>query len=581
MRSTVLLYFLVLVVVDGFCPAGEYMMGETCNVCPSGTTSLAASNVVTDCTCLLGYMARSDGVTCHACEMGTFKNTTGSGGCFTCPTETISPEASTASTDCKCRVGFGGVGQDTCSMCAIGKFKDVIGNGLCAACTASFTTSEHGSTSSDDCICPTNAYAPVGANNCICKPGAFMNTSDNTCRLCEQGTFKESGGSSGGCTACNTLYSTQSAGSTSRDECKCDTGLFLNELNQCEECPVKSYNPKVGAQGIEECLDCPYRFFQPTAGQSMCIPLFVDLKSPIEQYGRVVGLFVDGDTSCAYISRTARLTDTNKNNERTETFKICWGLLTSKHLMETILDIPPIKRSCGDGILHPTLEQCDDGNVWNGDGCSDTCQLEDGFLCEARVTTANITESLLHRSTCCRISNSPASHTPKCRRCGSRPAPFKGSRFRTRDCDLVDVNECIEGTDACAAQTGGVVCVNHDAIANNGSILFSCDCPPGKFMSDGICINERFATRFVLSMDLQMNQVARDSLKRYIADEAYNATGRIHTTDMVEVRVDSGVLGGGVEQVTCTLFVESWTAMQHLTSMFNMTRLMERLRKIT
>ncbi|KAJ1465861.1 hypothetical protein T484DRAFT_1647649, partial [Baffinella frigidus] len=241
-------------------------MGETCNVCPSGTTSPTASNVVTDCTCLLGYMARSDGVTCHACEMGTFKNTTGSGGCFTCPTETISPEASTTSTDCKCRVGFGGTGHGKCSICVIGKFKDVVGDGICAACTASFTTSGNGSTSPDDCICPPNAHALIGplqggsgfgATSCICNPGAFMDTSDNTCRLCAKGTFKESGGSISGCDACQPLYSTQSAGSTSRDECKCDTGLFLNELNLCEKCPAKSYNPNVGAQGIEECLDCP------------------------------------------------------------------------------------------------------------------------------------------------------------------------------------------------------------------------------------------------------------------------------------------------------------------------------------
>jgi cysteine-rich repeat protein len=32
---------------------------------------------------------------------------------------------------------------------------------------------------------------------------------------------------------------------------------------------------------------------------------------------------------------------------------------------------------CGDGIVNPTLgEECDDGNVLSGDGCSSTCHAE-------------------------------------------------------------------------------------------------------------------------------------------------------------------------------------------------------------
>ena len=41
---------------------------------------------------------------------------------------------------------------------------------------------------------------------------------------------------------------------------------------------------------------------------------------------------------------------------------------------------------CGDGAaLAP--EECDDGNVVSGDGCSDTCQLEDASALCAGVTT--------------------------------------------------------------------------------------------------------------------------------------------------------------------------------------------------
>src|SRR6185503_19903853 len=33
--------------------------------------------------------------------------------------------------------------------------------------------------------------------------------------------------------------------------------------------------------------------------------------------------------------------------------------------------------NCGNGAVDAN-EQCDDGNVSNGDGCSDTCEAEDG-----------------------------------------------------------------------------------------------------------------------------------------------------------------------------------------------------------
>lgn len=46
---------------------------------------------------------------------------------------------------------------------------------------------------------------------------------------------------------------------------------------------------------------------------------------------------------------------------------------------------------CGDGIL-VIEENCDDGNLKNGDGCSSTCVLEAAFLCtNITSNTSNIT----------------------------------------------------------------------------------------------------------------------------------------------------------------------------------------------
>lgn len=37
--------------------------------------------------------------------------------------------------------------------------------------------------------------------------------------------------------------------------------------------------------------------------------------------------------------------------------------------------------SCGDGMLHSGVEQCDDANIIAGDGCSPVCMLEQGPMC--------------------------------------------------------------------------------------------------------------------------------------------------------------------------------------------------------
>lgn len=36
---------------------------------------------------------------------------------------------------------------------------------------------------------------------------------------------------------------------------------------------------------------------------------------------------------------------------------------------------------CGDGIK-VSGEKCDDGNTKIGDGCSDTCEVEEGWICD-------------------------------------------------------------------------------------------------------------------------------------------------------------------------------------------------------
>jgi cysteine-rich repeat protein len=42
--------------------------------------------------------------------------------------------------------------------------------------------------------------------------------------------------------------------------------------------------------------------------------------------------------------------------------------------------------TCGDGLLTLGLEECDDNNTDNGDGCSSSCTVEDHFSCDNSIT---------------------------------------------------------------------------------------------------------------------------------------------------------------------------------------------------
>eukprot|EP00961_Rhodomonas_salina_P140646 1892582-Rhodomonas_salina.1 len=107
------------------CVSGSYLnvtAGTVCVTCPANTVSLTRSDDIMDCVCDLGYTG-SDGTSCRACEVGTYKGVNGSGTCsdcqagtylnytkgtvcLACPTHQSSPVGSDAITDCVCNIGY-------------------------------------------------------------------------------------------------------------------------------------------------------------------------------------------------------------------------------------------------------------------------------------------------------------------------------------------------------------------------------------------------------------------------------------------------------------------------------------------
>jgi cysteine-rich repeat protein len=128
--------------------------------------------------------------------------------------------------------------------------------------------------------------------------------------------------------------------------------------------------------------------------------------------------------------------------------------------------------TCGDGIM-AGQEQCDDGNLIPGDGCSNpSCTIENGWYCNP--TTGGVTPLLAQApdSTCAT-------------RCGD------SIQAGTEKCDLGDYNGLNKGcTSECAIQAGWK-CDNSVPASLGASLLATSSCQPD-CLSDGICVDKQF-----------------------------------------------------------------------------------------
>ena len=176
------------------CEAGKYKAttgSGSCTACPSQTSSAGGSDALTDCVCVAGYTAASDGDACTACEAGEYKVATGVGDCSTCPAGTSSASGSDALADCECEAGYSGASDgEVCTACVADTYKSATGVGDCSDCPASTTTSSaEGSELTD----------------CVCIAGHTASADGEACTACVAGTYKAATGSAS-CTACEAGY---------------------------------------------------------------------------------------------------------------------------------------------------------------------------------------------------------------------------------------------------------------------------------------------------------------------------------------------------------------------------------------
>ncbi|CAD8214880.1 unnamed protein product [Paramecium octaurelia] len=64
---------------------------------------------------------------------------------------------------------------------------------------------------------------------------------------------------------------------------------------------------------------------------------------------------------------------------------------------------------CGDGYLAQQLEECDDGNLYNNDGCSDNCKVEKDWKCSTESNISFCNYAILPKITLTRLSKTDTS----------------------------------------------------------------------------------------------------------------------------------------------------------------------------
>lgn len=267
------------------CDAGKYKSGTgtsctSCSSCPSGKTSIAGSDSLTDCyinQCQAGtYLS---GSTCENCIAGTYKenDATAQSACLACPTDsTISLPGTTSISDClaPCSAGEYGAGGSSCQSCpansdsptatGITDISSCVCNagykGSSGSCSACQQTLDEYQPSTGESTCLTCAAtdplsSPTGDAATTCQCDAGTTGTFGSCAGCHPGSYKASPGSSA-CLSCPTNTGTAGYHSTSVNDCECLVGKTATTNGvACVDCGIGTYKDFTGASA-DGCVSC-------------------------------------------------------------------------------------------------------------------------------------------------------------------------------------------------------------------------------------------------------------------------------------------------------------------------------------
>ena len=229
-----------------------------CTGCPLYSGGNCAPCIdATGCQCNAGYSGPNGG-SCGACASATYKSTSGSQACTSCPAN--SGAGGSALTVCPCDSGFSGPDGGVCSACTAGTYKSVVGSTACQACPASSYQSASGASACTPC--PANAVSPGASSSqlsCLCNAG-YAGPAGSACAPCANSTYKSTAGAQA-CTPCPS-YSVSPAGSALQTNCLCTGGYTGPDGGACTACTAAKYK---SGSGSAACLSCPFSTTSPPA----------------------------------------------------------------------------------------------------------------------------------------------------------------------------------------------------------------------------------------------------------------------------------------------------------------------------
>ncbi|KAJ8319082.1 hypothetical protein KUTeg_004173 [Tegillarca granosa] len=209
------------------CADGQTVIDGSCVLCGPGTFFNRTTKICDFCK--IGEYQPADGMfSCTQCQAGK-------------TTETI---GTALSTDCKdiCIIGsYFNTAADRCELCPVGYHQSKEGQFFCDPCPNGQTTRSTGSNSSAACydFCPSGKeLAPNGS-----------------CLPCQVGKFRTAGVQIL-CEDCPTNLTTLDTGSTKQSDCNiiaCPAGYKRVGTDQCEACPIGTYQPE---KWQTNCLSC-------------------------------------------------------------------------------------------------------------------------------------------------------------------------------------------------------------------------------------------------------------------------------------------------------------------------------------
>lgn len=363
-----------------------------------------------------------------------------------------------------------------------------------------------------DQLCYGNGRALCGAERSECKPGTFgSHLGVAPCQLCPRGTWQSEFRATE-CYDCEVMHNTSAPGSKSSNNCMpvCAAGSFSNNgldmtsdgggacrpcegaryqeltgMTSCERCPGGKNTLEPGAASLAQCVDkCGDGMKTDNEGcddsnlaegdgcSSQCVAEAGSICKHTHKQASACRLVVCGDGLLDASDDGTRVEDCDDGN--TEDGDGCSSACAVEPGARCEDTKPGAKSTCGlvvcgDGKIQQSAdgsvqEDCDDANDQDGDGCSSSCTVQSGYTCSA--------EGRRGSSRCRKVA------------CGDKARDRSHDGSMEEGCD--DGNQA--GSDGCSAECrveDGFICVGEPASERRPSMCSAVTCGDGYRESSG------------------------------------------------------------------------------------------------